>query len=60
MPSSEKATKEHVNYRKAKGNRRCGNCWMYQPKNHACLVVKGVIDSEDVCKWHEYPKEKKK
>lgn len=57
-----KASKERVNYRKAKPNaeRRCGNCWMFVPKNYSCVAVAGLIDKNDVCKWHEYESERKK
>ena len=58
--SEQKASKKKVNYRKARGERNCGNCWMFQPKNYACMVVAGIIDRADVCDWHEYPHEKRK
>jgi hypothetical protein len=59
---TDKATKEKVHYRKAKpgADRRCGNCWMFRPKNYVCIAVYGLIDKNDVCDWHEFETERKK
>lgn len=57
-----KVSKGKVHYRKASKltERRCANCWMFVPKDFACIAVAGLIDKDDLCDWHEYPKEKKK
>ena len=54
----DKVTKSSVNYREAKGDKRCGNCFMYRPSHvhkiikGSCTLVEGVIDPDDTCdKW---------
>lgn len=46
-----KMSKQDVRYRPAIGSRKCGNCVMFRGP-HGCSLVKGAIDSEDVCdRW---------
>ena len=58
--------KDHANYRKAYGKKRCGNCSMFIPKHKSCTLVIGYIDQDDVCDYWaektkgETPKEEKK
>lgn len=57
-------TKAQVNYRKATGSKRCGNCTMITLKppdfeSHGCTLVKGLIEPDDTCdEW--YPDKKHK
>lgn len=52
---SEKVTKASVNYRMARGERRCGNCSMFtlvRERLGNCSLVEGRIDKRDVCdRW---------
>lgn len=51
-------TKAEVNYRRAEGKQRCGNCVMYRPSSTDdelghCTLVKGLIISSDTCdEWY--------
>jgi len=56
--TEQKASKEKVNYRRSRGARTCGNCWMFRPKNYSCIAVAGLIDEKDLCDWHEYRSER--
>ena len=52
MDGREKVSKTSVNYRRADGRRRCGNCDMFKPSSPFigdCDLVRGVIDTQDVC-----------
>ena len=55
-----KVSKSSVNYRPAKGDKRCGNCSMYRRVhrtkglNGSCTLVEGAIDPADTCdKWEK-------
>jgi 8-oxo-dGTP diphosphatase len=56
--------KDEVNYRKATGKERCGNCVMFRLhppdfESGACTLVRGLINEDDTCdEW--YPEEKGK
>ena len=52
MEGKEKVSKASVNYRRADGPRRCGNCNMFYPVSPligSCELVRGVIDVQDRC-----------
>jgi len=52
MEGKEKVSKASVNYRRADYKRRCGNCDMFYPASPligSCDLVRGVIDTQDVC-----------
>lgn len=57
--TSPKLSKDDVDYRKARGQMKCGNCSMFRPQLHrsgppsSCTLVKGVIDANDVCNRYE-------
>jgi hypothetical protein len=50
-----KQSKQAVNYRAGRPNRRCGLCTMFRrtlpakPYGNACTAVQGPIDEDDVC-----------
>lgn len=47
-------SKSSVNFRSGTAAKRCGNCVMFHPRQHACDLVKGVIRSDDVCdRWQK-------
>ncbi len=52
---SEKVSKPSVHYRIASGDKRCGNCKMFEPhvlyKGHTgtCSLVLGAIHKDDTC-----------
>jgi len=53
MEGKEKVSKASVNYRRADGPRRCGNCDMFHcvsPYVGSCDLVRGVIETADVCR----------
>jgi hypothetical protein len=47
----QKCTKAEVNYRKATGKQRCGNCSMLRERtiDYTCTLVMGVIKRDDTC-----------
>jgi len=52
MEGKEKVSKASVNYRRADYRHRCGNCDMFYPASPligSCDLVRGVIDTQDVC-----------
>lgn len=53
--ANTKVTKKSVNYRSARGYRKCANCVMFKSPNQ-CTLVAGSISKMAVCdKWE--PKE---
>ena len=50
-----KLSKTEVRYRKADGEKRCGNCSMFR-KGGYCTLVAGDIRKNDVCDRYEAKK----
>lgn len=50
MPA--KLSKDKVNYRPAKKERRCGNCTAFLPQQGSCTRIEGRIEPFMVCdRW---------
>lgn len=51
----DKISKLEANYRRATGDKKCGNCVMFR-KPSACTLVRGKISATDTCdKWEKKP-----
>lgn len=50
MVSLKKTTRKKVNFRKATGNKSCGNCIMRH--GNKCDILLGTVEKIDLCdKW---------
>lgn len=48
----EKVSKETAQYRKARAERRCGNCVAFDLEHRGCAIVEGTIEPQMCCdRW---------